>query len=249
MHILYVDGSGSAGNPAEKHFILSGISVFERGIYHLIKAADHFVADIEHFDEDAELHANQIYAGRGTPWKHLDRSQREAILSGVVNLIASQRKSVTLFSIVVEKEALQAGQSAITFAFEEICNRFNMFLTQIYAMQRERQRGLVIMDEDKHERSLQSLAQEFRVNGTRWGKLRNLAEVPVFADSKASRLLQLADIVAYATWRKYEHKDGRFFDPLIDKFHQDNGILHGIVHRSRNHRSCYCPGCVTRRGK
>ena len=30
MHILYLDDSGSAGNPADRHVVLAGVSVFER---------------------------------------------------------------------------------------------------------------------------------------------------------------------------------------------------------------------------
>jgi hypothetical protein len=44
MHILYVDDSGDVGNVSDAYFVLGGISVFERGIYHLIKAADDVVA-------------------------------------------------------------------------------------------------------------------------------------------------------------------------------------------------------------
>jgi hypothetical protein len=44
MHLLYVDDSGSVGNPNEAHFILGGVAVFERGIYHVIKALDEVVA-------------------------------------------------------------------------------------------------------------------------------------------------------------------------------------------------------------
>ena len=58
------------------------------------------------------------------------------------------------------------------------------------------QRGLIIMDESKHELALQSLARQFRIGGARWGHFRNLAEVPLFVDSKASPLIQLADLVA-----------------------------------------------------
>ena len=47
MHILYVDDSGSADNPNDRFFVLGGISVFERGLYHLIKAADDLVASFQ----------------------------------------------------------------------------------------------------------------------------------------------------------------------------------------------------------
>jgi hypothetical protein len=93
---------------------------------------------------------------------------------------------------------------------------------------------------------LQALARHLRVNGGRWGRLRNLAEVPFFVDSRASRLVQLADLVAYATWRKYEFSDGRFFDPLIPKFDSEGGVLYGLVHR-RGSAACFCPACHSRR--
>lgn len=96
------------------------------------------------------------------------------------------------------------------------------------------------------EKPLQALARHFRVNGTRWGHFRNLAEVPLFVDSKASRLVQLADLVAYATWRKYELGDGRFFDPLIPMFDADGGVIHGLFHYRGRTDECFCPACLSR---
>lgn len=248
MHILYVDGSGTVGNPRDHHFVFAGLSVFERGIYHLIKETDDFVQSLGLGPaDDIELHGSPIYAGKHPPWRSLrDRERREQIICDAISLIANQKRSVTLFAIVVEKSALKEDQSPLSYAFEELCNRFNLFLRRNYRKNNERQRGLIIMDETKHEGALQSLAREFRVNGTRWGKLRNLSEVPLFANSKVSRLLQLADLVAYATWRRYEHKDGRFFDALLCKFDQEGRILHGLVHRTSNRKACYCPACQSR---
>ena len=40
MYLAYIDGSGSVKNPNEKYFILGGVSVFERQIFHLIKRID-----------------------------------------------------------------------------------------------------------------------------------------------------------------------------------------------------------------
>ena len=78
---------------------------------------------------------------------------------------------------------------------------------------------------------------------------RNLAEVPLFVDSKASRCIQLADLVAWATWRKYEIKDGRFFDQLVPKFDSDGGVIHGLVHYGRRDEPCFCPACHSRRAR
>jgi hypothetical protein len=69
------------------------------------------------------------------------------------------------------------------------------------------QRGLIVMDESKQEKPLQTLARKFRIDEARWGHFRNLAEVPLFVDSRASRMIQVADLVAWFTFRKYEYKD------------------------------------------
>jgi hypothetical protein len=77
------------------------------------------------------------------------------------------------------------------------------------------------------------------------GALQNLAEVPMFVDSRASRLVQLADLVAYAMWRKYEYQDGRFFDPIIPYFDQEGGVIHGLLHIKPKTLPCYCPACMS----
>lgn len=43
VYLLNLDGWGSVRNPAERHFVLAGVAVFERQIYHLLNDADRFV--------------------------------------------------------------------------------------------------------------------------------------------------------------------------------------------------------------
>ena len=58
MYLLYLDGSGSVRNPAERHFILAGVAVFERQIYHLINDVETFVDELGLGPgQDVELHA------------------------------------------------------------------------------------------------------------------------------------------------------------------------------------------------
>lgn len=52
------------------------------------------------------------------------------------------------------------------------------------------------MDRSSCESALRNLAGKFRLSGTRRGSLRNMAEVPLFVDSRVSRLVQLADLVS-----------------------------------------------------
>ncbi|MDD9871078.1 MAG: DUF3800 domain-containing protein, partial [Gammaproteobacteria bacterium] len=93
---------------------------------------------------------------------------------------------------------------------------------------------------------LQNLAQGFRESGTRWGKLRNLAEVPLFVDSRMSRIIQLADLAAWATWRRYERGDTGYFDRIVSRFDTEGGVIHGLVHYKPREEQCHCPACMSR---
>jgi len=248
MHVLYIDDSGAVGNAYEKFFILGAVSVFERGLYHLIKAADECVRDFKIGNpEDIELHGTAMYQGRGAPWNTIkERSRREEFVQCALGTLVAPTASVRLFAVAVDKAAV-SPRDPVELAFEELCNRFNLFLQRIKNRTGDNQRGLIVMDESKHEKPLQKLAKNFRVNGGNYGHYRHLAEVPLFVDSRATRLIQLADLVAWSTFRKYEHSDGRFFDQLIPRFDADGGVIHGLYHmRGTTQGACYCPACHSR---
>ncbi len=248
VHVLYMDDSGSVTNADDRFFVLGGLSVFERGIYHLINATDRCVAGFGLGEpDDIELHGSEMYNGKSGIWKSINkRADREELIKRALGLLTDNQPSFRLFAVAVDKQAV-SPRDPVEVAFEEMCNRFNLFLQRSHNRTQDNQRGLLVMDESKHEKPLQALTRNFRVNGGRWGHFRHLAEVPLFVDSKASRLIQLADMVAWATRRKYEIQDGRFFDPLIPRFDADGGVIHGLYHvKGSAGALCYCPACHSR---
>ena len=67
MHLLYVDDSGSAGNPEENFFVLAGVAIYETRLYHLITALDRVVSEFGLELEEAhqiELHGSAMHSGR-----------------------------------------------------------------------------------------------------------------------------------------------------------------------------------------
>lgn len=50
----------------------------------------------------------------------------------------------------------------------------------------------------------------------------------MFLDSKASRLIQLADLVAFALFRAYEANDPMFYDVIRHCFDGEGGVEHGL---------------------
>ncbi len=131
-------------------------------------------------------------------------------------------------------------------AFEDLLKRFDLYLGRLHDGG-DTQRGLVILDKSTHETTLQNLAIGFRVTGTRWGAIKYLADTPMFIDSRASRVIQLADHIAYATFRRYQSGDTNYFDLIAHRFDQEGGTVHGLAHKEPGNTTCMCPACLSRR--
>ncbi|WP_254229217.1 DUF3800 domain-containing protein [Agrobacterium salinitolerans] len=58
----------------------------------------------------------------------------------------------------------------------------------------------------------------FRHVGHPGGQLRNFAEVPLFLASKASRLFQMADLIAYWIFRHFQSGDQRSYNLIRPYF-------------------------------
>jgi hypothetical protein len=241
MHLLYVDESGNPDGGEEKYFVLAGIAVFEREVYWINEEVNRIAT--KYFpNNEIEFHAQAIASHRVEPWHSCPTEQRNAIIDELCNVISSRR--VVLFGIALEKST---SNEPVARTFEEMCNRCDLFLRRLHA-QGDTQRALVICDESRYEASLQTLLKQFRSLGTRYGAtVKNFADVPFFADSKATRLLQLADLVAYAVYRRYERGDTRLLDKIIAKFDNEDNVIHGLVHLTKSNGTCTCPACLTRR--
>ena len=96
------------------------------------------------------------------------------------------------------------------------------------------------------EPTLQKLATEFKLDGHKWGKLHNLAEVPLFVDSRATRMIQYADMVAYALRRYYEKGEAKYFDIIKHRFDGLGGVIHGLTHQTPVGSGCNCAPCAQR---
>ncbi len=243
MYLLYVDESGDPANIDERHFCLGGVAVFERQAYWLNEALDKLQE--QYFPgQYVEFHARSIVSHDEPPWTTIPSRVRRQIMEDLCRLIADSHQTVALFGVALEKGP-RSGSDPVGRAFEEICNRFDLFLKRLHA-QGDTQRGLIVFDESRYETRLQTLLGEYRRSGTRFGRVRNFADVPFFADSRATRLLQIADLVAYAIFRRYERGDTQYLDRIVTRFDSENDVLHGLVHLSTNDL-CVCPACATRR--
>jgi len=234
MHLLYVDESGSVADPKQQYFVLAGVCVFERKTHWIEQALN----DIAHtFSPNnfhaIELHGSPMRSGRDG-WKKSYSLQsrldaiKQALQEGVVK---HHPRGVRLFGAVIKKDAL-VGEDPVIHAFEQLTSRFDLFLKRLHHKHNDSQRGIMLFDESSTEQRIQALAREFKYTGHSWGKTSNYAEVPVFLNSQASRLIQLADLVAYALFRFYEYKDSSFYDIIKYCFDREGGVEHGLYVRT-----------------
>jgi hypothetical protein len=231
MHLLYLDESGSISDPCQRYFVLAGLSVFERST-HWIETELNAIA--ERFNPSdpysIELHGSPMRTG-SHGWTEYPREQRkQAVLDALTCVAKHHPRDVRLFGIVLEKKNF-SGQDIAQVAFEQISSRFDQYLGRLYREKNDPQRGMMLFDKSTTERRIQTLARDFKHTGHTYGVTRNYAEVPVFLDSQASRLVQLADLVAYALFRNYEHGDASYLDACSHCFDAEGGVVHGLYCR------------------
>lgn len=171
-----------------------------------------------------ELHGSPMLSGKRT-WRHHSKEDRVQAIQDALGLIGSH-PSNRVFASVIRKSAI-SPLDPVNVAFEQLASRFDYYLRRLHKSDNP-QRGLMIFDKSTYETTLQALATDFRNEGHTWDKIRNFAEVPMFLDSRASRLIQLADLVAFAIFRYYESKDERFYSIVRSHLDAEGGIVHGL---------------------
>ncbi|KIG10377.1 DUF3800 domain-containing protein [Caballeronia concitans] len=229
MHLLYLDESGSAADPHQRYFVLAGVCAFERTTHWIEQKLNAIAARFEPVNSHLlELHGSPMRSGRDG-WKRFPLQDRlQAIKDALHDCIAAQSQiNVRLFGAVITKASLEK-QEAVELAFEQLANRFDLFLLRRYRKHGDAQRGLILFDKSSTEQRVQTLAREFKYIGHTYGKTRNYAEVPVFLDSRSSRLIQLADLVAFALFRSHEYDDHQFYDIIKHRFDSEGGVKHGL---------------------
>ena len=187
MHLLYLDDSGAVGNANEQYLVLGGVSVFETQSHWITQELDKLAETINPGDpHGVEFHASETFARRRQPWKGLSQDDARGTIKAVLDVLANARDTARAFACVVHKDSYP-GLDPMEIAFEDLCSRFDRYLRRLRAGG-DTQRGLVILDKSAHETTLQQMSVEFRTLGTQWGVIRNLADTPLFVDSRASRV-------------------------------------------------------------
>jgi len=147
----------------------------------------------------------------------------------------------------VQKQYSNLVFPILTSGCEGLCYQFEFFLKRFHTDNPdEEQRGMFIFDHGSYENEVGLLMDNFRTIGTKYTPLYNLVEAPFWADSQATRMLQIADFVSYAVYRRYEIGDANYFDIIGKRFDEQLGVMHGLRHFTSN-SECLCAPCITKR--
>ena len=243
MHLLYIDESGSSEHT---NFVLGGVAIFEGAIDQISKQLDDL--QTHYFPDETglvELHIRVLRARSLAPGSAFGREQFFQLLDDIADVIVGAHPfGLTLFGTVVHRPSF-AGQDHYNLAFEDMCKRFDSFLVGKHKTGHT-SKGLLILDRSTQQDEIQRLSTEFKALGTRWGKLYNIVDAPLFAESHNSRMIQLADFVSSALFRRYEFGQARDLDKIKRRFYQAEGVLHGLKHMISKREECMCTACVSR---
>ena len=251
MYLMYLDDSGSSANKDETHFVLAGIIAHESKVRWINSGLHEIAKSIcQENPESIEFHASEMYARKKGVWKEMNKDSIVKTIKSVLSVIPNESRDNNMLCVmgcVVEKAAFP-NMDPVELAFENLCSRFDLFLSKRShdCKSKTKETGLIIVDKSSSETSLQRLSLDFRRVGTRWNVTKFLHEVPLFVDSKASRGIQLADHVAYSLFRRYEHGDINYFNIIQGCFDSDSERIDGLVHKTYN-LNCTCPSCLAKR--
>lgn len=247
MYILYLDESGTGTDAT--YFVLAVLAVAEREIYWYAQDMDAIQNKyLPSIPTPVEFHASPLRQRDSNkviePFNQLSLETRRQIIRDVYQIIRNRHG--VLFGVAIEKS--WCHEDPYLRAFEDLTSRFDLYLKRINTsinVPENEQRGTIAVAESSYRRNLEILGERFRGGSTRWGQIRNIADVPFFLPAKNTRLLQIADFCSNAIFGRYNEGLTRDFDQIVTKFDRDQNRLHGLSHLTWD-RECMCPSCLVR---
>ena len=251
MYVIYLDESGDPNgwNNNQDHFVLGGIAVHEGQIRQIGESLDRVQAEFfPDISIPLKFHAVDINNGNGR-FGQFSWDDRQRMLDAVYDAIAGATyPNAVLFATAMHISAVNNRDQALRDTFEDLVQRANTFLVRLNN-QGNPQKGLLIIDRSQStEDRYRTLISEFRIEGTSYGYLGNIVDIPYFSQSGDTRLLQLADFVAYAVFRYYERDDSRFLDRIFARFdgRTKDSERDGLKHIIKTPEACPCAACSWR---
>jgi hypothetical protein len=184
-------------------------------------------------------------------YTHLTFDERIAAIKAVADTIATWGHA-RLFAECIDKTHFDQNRTQRTIgeqAFEQVISRFQQYLTavstQLGAPSTDALALLVHDNNQNVAKKHTDLMRQFHTNGTLWTTVDNIIETPLFVDSSLTRMVQLADLCAYALRRYVENGETDLFRRVFVRADRAKGKTVGIRHFAG--LTCQCEICVAHR--
>jgi len=210
---------------------LGGVAVFEGELNRLAEGVEEIQKRFfPAISVPINFHASHIHAGRGR-FRKMPKENRVQLMQSIYGVIADVKwPGLVSFATAIDISWVEPGKDACMKAFEEICRTFNGFLMRQYQRGKP-DKGLLILDPSGRETRYRQCIADYRAHGTSWGYIGNIVDIPYFARSKETRMMQLADFCAYAVFHHYERDIHEFFNMIHPQFPRDkNRNVYGLSH-------------------
>jgi len=209
VYIAYVDESGNIGTPGSHTYTLACVflaaerwpDVFDRLIDHRRGLHREFRIPVR-----SELKANYLIRGKGPLWGlHLSEDQRQAIYRSLMRVQA--QVELQTFAIVINKAELlqrERDESPREVAWEFLIQRLERLTTTTRI-------PLMLVHDEGEGAAVRKIARKARRAGSAGSAFgtghlarpaRLLIDDPIPRDSRQSYFVQLADVSAYAAFRR-----------------------------------------------
>lgn len=208
----------------QKNYIISGVIVHEDKVKDLKKAICQY--KINNFTGeyiDAEIHTHDIYQGR-EEFTEITLETKYELLNKLYDIIKDM--NIVNISVIINKQLLKKENIIehvyeISWAF--LIERFNKYIQE----KDKYEGGIIKIDTSTNKQQLDILKiiNELRKHGTRYDKCDRIMKEPIFVDSSAVEGIQVADAIAYCTFRRNTEKFKPYWNKIYGKFRKNNDMV------------------------
>lgn len=191
--------------------------------------------------------AKKTYA-HSNAYVHLTLTERKTLACEIADCIAVAG-STRLFAECVDKlyfDPTRTGRSVDEQAFEQIVSRFEQYIKSTDEPEQYPKFGILVHDNNQTVAKRHTeLMRRFHKRGTLWTTVDRIIETPLFVDSGLTRMVQIADLCAYALRRYLENQETDLFDRIFPRAHRVQNRVVGVRHYTG--LNCTCEICRAHR--
>lgn len=179
------------------------------------------------------------------PYIHLTFDERKAAVKKIAETIAGWG-FVRIFAECIDKlhfDPVKQGRTVAEQGFEQVVSRFEQYVVRQPALTGGQKPHALLVHDRNDTVALQhtKMMRDFHKQGTLWTQVKHIVETPFFVDSSLTRMVQMADVCAWAFRRYCENGETGLFTEVFKR--ADRKGTHAVGVRHFTAKPCACEIC------